>query len=173
MENVGQGDLGLRVCATVIEAAFEFTVLLIPHDDSAIGKQIHTCVSPKFSAHYSVYIPLDPTYPCIISQPDTAHINVETFTHNTTALLPEIIDYRVGPGRMDFFEIPGEQSRCVCIEIVDNSNCTGNKSFSLTLYPLSDAVTAATEPVLVTIIDDDIDGEINATISNACIGVCG
>lgn len=60
---------------------------------------------------------------------------------------------------MEFFEIPGEQTRCICIEIVDDSNCTGNRTFSLTLYPLNEFITVPTEPVNVTIIEDDIDGE--------------
>ena len=37
MENVGLEQLGLIVCATVVEAAFDFTILLIPEDDSAQG----------------------------------------------------------------------------------------------------------------------------------------
>ena len=37
MENVGEGELGLMVCATVLEADFDFTVLLIPEDDTAQG----------------------------------------------------------------------------------------------------------------------------------------
>ena len=41
MENVGQDELGLMVCATVVEADFDFTVLLIPEDDSAIGIYVH------------------------------------------------------------------------------------------------------------------------------------
>ena len=38
MENVGDEDLGLMVCATVAEADFEFTVFLIPEDESALGQ---------------------------------------------------------------------------------------------------------------------------------------
>lgn len=37
MENVGDEDLGLMVCATVRIVSFDFTVLLIPHDDTAEG----------------------------------------------------------------------------------------------------------------------------------------
>lgn len=37
MENVGDGDLGLMVCATILEATFNFTALLIPQDGSAKG----------------------------------------------------------------------------------------------------------------------------------------
>ena len=38
MENVGDSDLGLTVCATVFGATFEFTVLLVPQDGSAEGR---------------------------------------------------------------------------------------------------------------------------------------
>ena len=44
MENVGDEDLGLMVCATVAEADFKFTVFLIPEDDSALG-QFEYCIA--------------------------------------------------------------------------------------------------------------------------------
>ena len=37
MENVGDEDLGLMVCSTVRDVSFDFTVLLIPYDDTAEG----------------------------------------------------------------------------------------------------------------------------------------
>ena len=37
MENVGEGDLGLMVCSTVVDTTIDFTVLLIPQDMSAQG----------------------------------------------------------------------------------------------------------------------------------------
>lgn len=37
MENVGDEDLGLIVCATVMDVSFDFTLLLIPHDNTAEG----------------------------------------------------------------------------------------------------------------------------------------
>ena len=37
MENVGDDGLGVSVCATVVEAGFDFTVFVIPRDDTAQG----------------------------------------------------------------------------------------------------------------------------------------
>ena len=38
MENIGNESLGLLVCATVLGARFNFTVLLLPEDGSAVGR---------------------------------------------------------------------------------------------------------------------------------------
>ena len=37
LENVENEGLGLLVCATVSDARFNFTVILLPQDDSAVG----------------------------------------------------------------------------------------------------------------------------------------
>ena len=37
MENAGERELGLLVCATVVESGFDFTIFLVPQDDTAQG----------------------------------------------------------------------------------------------------------------------------------------
>lgn len=70
------------------------------------------------------------------------------------SLFPETIDYRVGTGRMDFFDSPINQTRCVCIEIIDDAIYKGNRSFNLTLYSDHSFVRIVSECVSVFIIED-------------------
>ena len=71
----------------------------------------------------------------------------------------EGVDFRVGPGRMDFFEVPGNQTRCVCVQIIDDSCFRGNRYFNLFLFCDKDSVRTSTKPVFVTIMDDEENGE--------------
>ena len=59
---------------------------------------------------------------------------------------------------MDFFAVPGNQARCVCILVINDQSFRGNRSFSLTLFSDSEGVRTATEPVSVVIMDDDDEG---------------
>ena len=60
---------------------------------------------------------------------------------------------------MDFYEAPGNQTRCVCIQTIDDSCFRGDRYFSLFLYSESDSVQTSKKPVLVTITDDEENGE--------------
>lgn len=71
----------------------------------------------------------------------------------------EGVDYRLGPGEMDFFDAPGNQTRCVCVRIVDDSCFRGDRHFNLFLYCDKDSVRTSIEPVSVTIIDDEENSE--------------
>ena len=61
---------------------------------------------------------------------------------------------------MDFFDAPGNQTRCVFIQIIDDEFFRGNRSFNLFLYCDKDSVRTSTEPVSVMIMDDEINGEL-------------
>lgn len=72
----------------------------------------------------------------------------------------ETIDYRLGTGRMEFFQAPINQTRCVCIEIIDDAFYKGNRTFNLTLYSDHDFVKPLSEPVSVLIMEDEGNGRI-------------
>lgn len=61
---------------------------------------------------------------------------------------------------MDFFEAPGSQIRCVCIQVIDDCSFTGERSFNLTLFSDHDSVRPLPEPVSVLIMDDEGEGGI-------------
>ena len=69
------------------------------------------------------------------------------------------MDYRVGTGRMDFFESPGSQTQCVGIQIIDDSIFRCNRIFYLSLSCDDFSVRASPDPSVVLIVEDEPVGE--------------
>ena len=71
----------------------------------------------------------------------------------------ETVDYRVGTGRMDFFNAPGPQTRCVCIQIINDVCFRGERNFNLTLYCDQEFIRPSAQPVSVLIMEDEDEGK--------------
>ena len=61
---------------------------------------------------------------------------------------------------MDFFQAPISQTRCVCIEIIDDALIKGNRTFNLTLHSDHDFVKPLSTFVPVLIMEDERDGKV-------------
>ena len=60
---------------------------------------------------------------------------------------------------MDFFQSPGDQTRCVGIQIIDDSLFRCNRAFTLSLSCDDYSVRASQDPSSVLIVEDDPAGE--------------
>ena len=60
---------------------------------------------------------------------------------------------------MDFFQAPISQTRCVCVEIIDDALIKGNRTFNLTLHSDHDFVKPLSTFVPILIMEDERDGK--------------
>lgn len=130
LENVGETDLGLSICATVEDSKFNFFAVLVPQDGTARGmsRTIAGCAWVEYVMAIAMYLWL---------------------------YLAETVDYRVGTGRMDFFDLPGTQRVCVSIQIIDDDVVEDDETFFVMLRFGGSFVRTTNGFASVTILDND------------------